>query len=127
MTTEPHDLPLRFLAETGVVGFLLLLGLVGAGAAACVAGVRRAGAPERGAAAALAIGAGAYALHSLVDIHWDFVAVSAPAFFSVGALAGLGGEAPVARRRPAVAGLVAAAVGGRARSTRSSPPMRPAG
>ena len=32
VTTEPHDLPLQFLAETGIVGFLLLLGLIGAGA-----------------------------------------------------------------------------------------------
>jgi hypothetical protein len=32
VTTEPHALPLQFLAETGIVGFLLLLGLIGAGA-----------------------------------------------------------------------------------------------
>src|SRR5581483_3715594 len=30
-TTEPHNLPLQFLAETGIVGFLLLVALVGAG------------------------------------------------------------------------------------------------
>ncbi len=34
VTTEPHNLPLQFLSETGVVGFLLLLGLAGAGVAA---------------------------------------------------------------------------------------------
>jgi tetratricopeptide (TPR) repeat protein len=107
VTTEPHDLPLQFLSETGVVGFVLLLGLAGAGAAAAGSALRRAGAGERGAAAALAIGVGAYGVHSLIDIHWDFVAVSAPAFFSLGLLAGLG-----ARRRPRrpVVAFAAAAV-----------------
>jgi O-Antigen ligase len=90
VTTEPHNLPLQFLAETGIVGFLLLLGLTGAGATAAVCAVRKADALERGAACALAIGLGAFALHSLVEIHWEFVAVTAPAFFVLGVLVGLG-------------------------------------
>ena len=46
-------------------------------------------------------------LHSLVDIHWEFVAVGAPAFFSLGVLVGLGAGPPV-RLRPVWAGATAA-------------------
>jgi hypothetical protein len=104
-TTEPHNLALQFLSETGIVGFLLLLGVVGTGAATAVGAVRRAEGEERAAAAALSLGLGAYVLHALVDIDWEFVAVTGPAFFVLGALVGLG-----ARRRARVAPPVAGAV-----------------
>jgi tetratricopeptide (TPR) repeat protein len=105
VTTEPHNLPLQFLGETGVVGFVLLLGFAVAAAVAVRSALRGLDAADRAAAAALAIGVGAYGLHALVDIHWEFVAVSAPAFFSLGALVGLGADRSA--RRP----LVVAAVG----------------
>jgi tetratricopeptide (TPR) repeat protein len=111
VTTEPHDLPLEFLAETGIVGFLLLLGVIGAGAAAAVAALRRIDPVERPAAAALAIGVGAYAVHALVDIHWQFVAVSAPAFVMLGALAGLGSARSVRLPRAGVAAAGVAVLG----------------
>jgi tetratricopeptide (TPR) repeat protein len=111
VTTEPHDLPLQFLSETGAIGFLLLLGLGAAGALAVRSALRRLESAERAAATALAVGVAAYAVHVLIDIHWEFVAVSAPAFFALGLLVGLGAERR--SRRPAVAlatGVAAGAV-----------------
>jgi energy-converting hydrogenase Eha subunit A len=95
-TTEPHDLPLQFLSETGVVGLVLV-------SAAMIALVRAAGRP-RGHDLALALMLPAYLVHSLVDIDWDFVAVSAPAFLAAGAVAGR----PLERRASAFAVLAAA-------------------
>jgi hypothetical protein len=100
---EPHSLPLQFLGETGIVGFLLLAAAVAAAAAI----LRRVRGP---AAAALVAGCAAYFLHTLVDLHWDFLAVSAPVFLTLGSLAGR--VRPPAPRRwlsGAAAVLVAAA------------------
>jgi tetratricopeptide (TPR) repeat protein len=71
--------------------------------------VRRADGPERAAAAALALGLGTNVLHALVDIDWEFVAVTAPAFFVLGALVGLGARRRIRISRPVWA--VAAFVG----------------
>jgi hypothetical protein len=81
-TTEPHNLPLQFLSEAGVVGLVLLL----LAAAALLRGSLR----RRGHELALALVLPAYLLHSLVDIDWDFVAVSGPVFLVAGALVGRG-------------------------------------
>ncbi len=80
-TTEPHDLPLQFLTEAGVVGLLLLV----LAAAALVRPIWR---RPRGYELALALLLPAYLVHGLVDVDWDFAAVSAPAFLAAGALAG---------------------------------------
>jgi hypothetical protein len=101
---EPHDLPLQFLTELGVVGLLLFL----AAAAALQLGARRPTDPET----ALALALPAYLLHGLVDIGWDFAAVSAPVFLVAGALA----VRPIEVPRPSVpaaltgAGLALAAL-----------------
>ncbi|MFL5927495.1 MAG: O-antigen ligase family protein [Gaiellaceae bacterium] len=86
-TTEPHDLPLQFLSEAGIVGLALL-----AVAMALLYPGRR-----RGHELALALMLPAYLVHSLLDIDWDFVAVSAPAFLAAGALVG---RRPVRRVSP---------------------------
>jgi hypothetical protein len=100
--TEPHDVVLQALAETGIVGLLLGGGAALAALAAAGAAARRAEGPERPAAAALALVVPAYLLHALVDIDWEFVAVSAPLFVVVGVLIG-GSARPGARRRPLAA------------------------
>ena len=94
-TTEPHNLPLQFLTETGLVGLVLFL----LAAASLLRGSLR----RHGHELALALVLPAFLLHSLVDIDWDFVAVSAPAFLVAGALLGR----PALRRAGAPALLAA--------------------
>ena len=99
VVTEPHNVPLQFLSETGLVGFFFALVAIGAAAVGVVRRVRGLTGEERAAAVALAVLAVAYVLHSLVDFDWDFVAVTGPFLVSVGAL--LGG--PAVRDSPRVA------------------------
>jgi O-Antigen ligase len=83
--TEPHDLPIQFLSEFGIVGAVLL--------AVTVLALLRGSVRRRGPELALALILPAYLLHSLVDVDWDYIAVSGPAFLVAGALAGrAGGE-----------------------------------
>jgi hypothetical protein len=112
VVTEPHDLPLQALAETGIVGFLL----AGGAAIAALLAVRRAlgrlEGEEWAAGLALAAAALLYPLHGLVDYDWDFIAVSAPFLFVLGVLLAAG--APARRvRHPfealAIAGVTLAA------------------
>jgi hypothetical protein len=94
VVTEPHNVPLQFLSETGLVGLFLALAAV----VAAAVGVARRVRGRDPAVVALAVLAVAYVLHSLVDFDWDFVAVTAPCLLSVGAL--LGG--PLVRDEPRV-------------------------
>jgi len=90
VATEPHNLPLQFMAETGIIGFLLFVGLVLAGAGALVETLRRLEGEDRLAAAALVVAVFAYVVHSVVDFDWDFVAVTAPAVLVLGLLIAAG-------------------------------------
>jgi O-Antigen ligase len=94
----PHSIALQALGETGIVGFALLLGLVVAAAWA----IRRAFAlldfPDRAAASALAAILVAYLAHSLIDIGWEYVAVSAPVFLVLGVLLSAGRPVEAASR-----------------------------
>jgi len=104
--TQPHNLFLQALSDTGVVGFLLLLGAAVAGVLVSIRGVRQAAGAERNAALAIALVAGAYLLQSLVDVDWDFVAVSGLLFFGMGVL---GARPPKGEKVVTVWALAAAA------------------
>jgi hypothetical protein len=103
-TTEPHNVPLQFLSETGIVGFLLLVG-------ACVAALvglarartRAGGGAERAAVTALAIGSVAFLAHLVVDTDWDYVATCGPLLFVLGALVVRGSSPAAPARRPLLA------------------------
>jgi len=99
ITNEPHNIALQALSETGIVGFLLGGGAVAATVVAVALALRRLRGEEQAAAVALAVAVPMYVLHALVDIDWEFVAVSAPVFFVGGLLIGLGGSVREARAR----------------------------
>jgi hypothetical protein len=95
-TTEPHNLPLQFLSETGVVGLALLLAAAGV--------LLRSAGRRREHELALSLLLPAFLAHSLIDVDWDFAAVAVPAFVAAGALAGR-----AERRRVSAPGLLVAA------------------
>jgi O-Antigen ligase len=107
---EPHSLPLQFLAELGVVGFVLFA-VVAAAASVGVAEALRASRDERPAVAALTVVVATFAVDGLVEFTWDFVALSGPAFLVVGLLLGRGASTIQLRPLPALwSGAVAALV-----------------
>ena len=95
---EPHNLPLQFLAETGLVGALLAGGAVLAAAVAALGAFRRAQGPERSAIAALVCVPVAYAVQGLVDFEWDFLAATGPLMLVTGVLLTAGGQSAPPRR-----------------------------
>jgi tetratricopeptide (TPR) repeat protein len=95
---EPHNVPLQFLSELGLVGFLLYLGLAGA---ALRGAVRSRGDP---AGLALGIAVAVFFAHAIVDFDWNFIATCGPLLFLAGALlARLHAAEPRPGRRPLVA------------------------
>jgi tetratricopeptide (TPR) repeat protein len=99
---EPHSLPLQFLAELGVVGFVLFGVAVAAGTAGIAAALRRAD-DERPVVAALTVVVAAYAVHGLAEFNWDYVVLSGPALLVAGLLLGRGAPARPLHRLAALA------------------------
>ena len=93
----PHNVALQFLAETGIVGFLLFAGAVAAAATGVVRTLRLLDERQAAAATALTLGALAYLLHALIDYDWDFLALTAPLMVVLGVLLAAGRSA---RPRP---------------------------
>ncbi len=104
-TTEPHNVPLQFLGETGIVGLLLYLGAAAAAVVGIVRARRRARGPERAAVTAVAVGLAAFLVHMLVDLDWNYVATAGPLLLAAGVL--LARPAPVSDARPARRPLLA--------------------
>ena len=91
-----HSLPIGALAQTGLIGFMLLVIAIGALITAAVGAVRRAVDPHARLVAAAALTAAAgWLAHASVDWFWEFAGLTGPALALLALAATL---AP--RRRP---------------------------
>lgn len=109
--SQPHDVPLQLLADTGLVGLGLGAAFAVALGVAIAHSVRRLRGRERAAAVGLVGLPVAYALHALVDYDLDFIALTGPVLL-VGWLLAAAGRAPAAAPRgwlPLAAVVVSAA------------------
>ena len=109
-TREPHDLVLRTLSGTGVIGLAFILALV----VAVVAGALRVADRDPGPAIGLPLAAvAAFALQAAVDWSWAIPALTVPALAAAGIVLAAAAPGPPdpARRgpRPLAAGVLAGA------------------
>ena len=84
-----HSLELGVLAQTGLVGALLVFGALAAFAAAAFRAIRKGYAPVGAAAGAAGTVFAYWFLHGSVDWFWEFAGLGAPALAMLGLAAGL--------------------------------------
>lgn len=80
----PHSVELRTLAQTGLVGVVLLLGGLGAALVAAVRGMRTGGRLRRVAAGGAFMGFAYWMVHGSVDWFWEWAGLGIPAFAMLG-------------------------------------------
>jgi tetratricopeptide (TPR) repeat protein len=111
----PHSLEVRVLAQTGLVGALLLGGALLAAVMGALQALRRSRNLDAAVAGAGLLSAGYWLVHGSLDWFWEFAGLGAFAFAALGLAAALGPEeaAEAPRRaigRPALAVSIAAAL-----------------
>lgn len=113
----PHSLPVRIIAQTGVVGSLLFAGSLMLALVAAWRALRRAESFARAVSVAALLSFALWLVHGSVDWFWELPALGLPAFACLGLAAGLGRAgagvpSAMSTRRPlrATAGAVAAAL-----------------
>jgi len=85
----PHSVELRTLAQTGLVGALLLVGFVAAALTAALRPIRRATPLGAVTAAAAATAFVYWLIHGSFDWFWEFAGLGVPAFAMLGLACGL--------------------------------------
>jgi Tfp pilus assembly protein PilF len=91
----PHSVEMRTLAQTGVVGVLLLIGFIAAALAGAAGAMRRASPLAKAVAAAGTMAFGYWLIHGSFDWFWEFAGLGVPAFAMLGLACGL---APARKR-----------------------------
>jgi hypothetical protein len=99
---EPHNTPLQFLSETGIIGFALYL-MTAAGALWAAWRARR-----DAAGLALGLAVAVFFVHGVADKDWNYVATCGPLFLVAGMLAAKPAAARARRPLLALAALVVA-------------------
>jgi len=90
----PHSVELRALAQTGVVGVLLLFGALAAALVASLRAMRTGGQLRRSAAGGATIGFFYWLAHGSVDWFWEWAGLGVPAFALLGLACALSRPAP---------------------------------
>jgi len=110
----PHNVVLRTLAQTGIVGFLILVGALAAALAAAWRGMRAGGPLGTAVAGGATIAFTYWLIHGTADWFWEWAGLGAPAFALLGLAASLAPRRVESGAQPPMLRSPAAAVGGTA-------------